>query len=267
MKKNDTKAGKNAAQDIQAKRQKEDRIFNRMLIWLAVAVATEIFFVIVNRFYVHARAGEINAMVAWHRALLILFFVGLALCAVCLLWGRKQRLEGGDSVLPYALCGGFLVLALGSIAIRLSHTNAVLILGIIPGLAILAVIFYLYQKEFFPCALVSALGILTLLMFRISDGAGKRYLLCLGVTLIVAGVCLLLMLVLRKNGGVLPRQGEDRRLLSENAFYAPYFITVVLVLAACLCPLAMGGAAAYYGIWVLGAWIFILAVYFTSKLM
>ena len=44
-------------------------------------------------------------------------------------------------------------------------------------------------------------------------------------------------------------------------------ITVVVALLITLCPLALGGAAAYYGIWALGAWVFILAVYFTSKLM
>ena len=37
--------------------------------------------------------------------------------------------------------------------------------------------------------------------------------------------------------------------------------------ALTLNALALGGAAAYYGIWALGAWVFILAVYFTSKLM
>ena len=39
--------------------------------------------------------------------------------------------------------------------------------------------------------------------------------------------------------------------------------TAVLLLA----PLALGTAMAYYGIWAMAAWLFILAVYFTSKLM
>ena len=40
-------------------------------------------------------------------------------------------------------------------------------------------------------------------------------------------------------------------------------ITAVLLLA----PLALGTAVAYYAIWVMAAWLFILAVYFTAKLM
>ena len=267
MKKYDSKAGKSLPQDLQARRQMEDRIFNRLLVWLAVAAVAEIFFVIVNRFYVHARAGEINAMVAWHNVLFALLFVGLALFVICLLWGRSKRAKGIDTILPYAMAGGFLVLGLGSIAIRLDHNASHLVLGVIPGLAILVIIFYLYQKEFFPCALVSALGILALIMYRISGEAGKEYILGLALTLIVAGVCLLMMLTLKKNEGVMTLKGKPVQVLSGEANYVPYFITVVVALLITLCPLALGGAAAYYGIWALGAWVFILAVYFTSKLM
>ena len=267
MKKFDSKADKNALQDIQAKRQMEDRIFNRMLVWLAVAAVVEIYFVIVNRFYVHARAGEINAMVAWHSALLVLFAVGLVLFAVCVLWGRKKQASGHDTVLPFALGGGFLVMGLGSLAIRLSHSNSHLMLGVVPGLAVLAIIYYLYQKEFFPCALVSALGILALLLYRISGWAGKGYLLGVALTLVVAVASLALMLRLKKNEGVLTVKGRPQRVLSAEANYTPCFITIVVAAVIVLCPLAFGSAVAYYGIWALGAWVFILAVYFTSKLM
>lgn len=265
MKKYDTKAEK--TQDIQAKRQMEDRIFNRMLVWLAVAVLVEVYFVIVNRFYAHALAGEINTMVAWHSALPVLVVVGLVLFAACLLWGRKNRARGKDSVLPYALAGGFLVVGAGSLVVRLSHSYSHLMMGVVPGLAILVVIFYLYQKEFFPCALVSALGILTLLLYRISGWAGKGYLLSLVVTLVVAVAGLLVMMKLKKNQGVLTIGGKPVRLFFLGANYISYFITIAICAVIVLCPLVLGSAAAYYGIWALGAWVFILAVYFTSKLM
>ena len=40
-------------------------------------------------------------------------------------------------------------------------------------------------------------------------------------------------------------------------------VTAILLLA----PLALGAAVAYYAMWIMAAWLFILAVYFTSKLM
>ena len=261
------KAGKSVSHDLEEKRRMEDRIFNRMLVWLAVAVAVEIFFIFVNRFYVHAKAGEIDAMVAWHKALLFLFFAGVVLFMVFLAWGIKSKNQGEDRILPFALSGGFLVMGLGSLLVRMSHSSAHLILGIVPGLAVLLIIFYLYQKEYFPCALVSALGILTLLSFRLSGAAGKKYLLSLAVTIVVTAVCLAVMLKLKKNGGRIVWKGEQRELLPSGANYLPYFITAALTVVVCLCPLALGPAAAYYGIWILGAWVFILAVYFTSKLM
>ena len=267
MKKYDTKSDRNAAQDIQAKRQMEDRIFNRMLVWLLVAVVAEVYFVIVNRFYVHARAGEINAMVVWHSALLVLFALGLVLFAVCMLWGRKQQSSGRDSVLPFALGGGFLVAGVGSLAIRLSHSCSHLMLALVPVLAVLVIIFYLYQKEFFPCAVVSALGIVALLLYRSSGWAGKGYLLGVVLTLVAAVVGLVLMLRLKKNEGVLTVNDRPHRLISAEASYTPFFITIVVAAVVVLCPLVFGSAVAYYGIWALGAWVFILAVYFTSKLM
>lgn len=267
MKNNSINAGKNVSQDLEAKRRMEDRIFNRMLVWLAVALAVEIFFVLVNRFYIHARAGEIDSMVVWHKALLVLFFAGIVLFVFCLVWGRKNQARGKDLILPFALSGGFLVMGLGSLLIRMSHSSAHLILGIVPGLAILLIIFYLYQKEYFPCALVCGLGILTLICFRLSGPTGKKYLMCLAVTVIVAAVCLAVMLMLKKNGGRMTWKGERIELLPSGANYLPYFISAVLTVIVCLCPLALGAAAAYYGIWVLGVWVFILAVYFTSKLM
>lgn len=267
MKNNNTRVGKSVSQDLDAKRRMEDRIFNRMLVWLAVAVVVEIYFVLVNRFYVHARAGEIDAMVAWHKALLFLFFAGVVLFALCLVWGRRKWAQGKDLILPFAMSGGFLVAGLGSLLVRTSHSSSHLMLGIVPGLAILLIIFYLYQKEFFPCALVSGLGILTLLCFRLSGYSGKKYLLCLAASLVVTVVCLAVMLKLKQNGGKLTWRGEPLEVLSSGANYLPCFITAVLTVVLCLCPLALGAAAAYYGIWVLGAWVFILAVYFTSKLM
>ena len=267
MKNNSIKVGKSVSQDLESKRRMEDRIFNHMLVWLAVAVVVEIYFVLVNRFYVHARAGEIDSMLVWHKALLFLCFAGIVLFAVCLAWGRKKQAQGKDLILPFALSGGFLVMGLGSLLVRMSRSSSHLMLGIVPGLAVLLIIFYLYQKEYFPCTLVCGLGILTLLCFRLSAGAGKKYWLGLAVTIVVAAVCLAVMLKLKKNGGRLTWKGEQVELLPSGANYLPYFITAVLTVVICLCPLALGAAAAYYGIWVLGAWVFILAVYFTSKLM
>ncbi len=267
MKNNNIRAGKSVSQEMDAKRRMEDRIFNRMLVWLAVAVVAEIYFVVVNRFYVNAKTAEIDAMFTWHKVLPFLGCAGIILFLLCLMWGRKTLAQGKDVILPFAMSGGFLVMGLGSLLIRMSRATSHLMLGIVPGLAILLIIFYLYQKEYFPCALVSALGILTVICFRISGPTGKKYLLCLVATVVVTAVCLAVMLKLKQNGGRLTWKGEPVQMLASGANYLPFFITAVLTVVVCLCPLALGAAAAYYGIWVLGAWVFILAVYFTSKLM
>lgn len=268
MKKNDTRPGKNTPLDMQAKRQMEDRIFNKMLVWLAAAAVVEIFFVVVNRYYVHARAGEISGMVAWHTALLVLLFVGIALFAVFLLWGRKQRGEGKDVILPYVLAASCLVTGLCSFFLRLyGQEVSHLVLAAVPGLAVLALVFYLYQKEFFPCVLVGELGILALLVFRGAGYASTGFITCMLIAGVVMVALLAFALRLQKSDGTLTVRGEPVEIVDSGAAYSAYYLTVVVTALTLLLPMVLGSAIAYYGIWILGAWQFILAVYFTSKLM
>ena len=85
--------------------------------------------------------------------------------------------------------------------------------------------------------------------------------------MIVAVAGLVLAQKLKASGGVLRWKDKALTILQPNAAYLPYYLTVVLTVVVLLAPLALGAAAAYYAIWVIAAWLFILAVYFTSKLM
>ena len=67
--------------------------------------------------------------------------------------------------------------------------------------------------------------------------------------------------------GVITLGGRDYQLFQPETAYLAFFLTVVITAVLLLAPLALGTAMAYYGIWAMAAWLFILAVYFTSKLM
>ena len=62
-------------------------------------------------------------------------------------------------------------------------------------------------------------------------------------------------------------KGKEIALLQPGTAYPAYYLTTVISAVILLAPLALGAAVAYYAIWVMAAWLFILAVYFTSKLM
>lgn len=270
MKKNETKGVRTKSSEVRTKEQMEDRAFNRMLLWLAGTVLTEVVLLLVNRYYVHARVEELEHLATIHAILGFAPIVGVVLFAGFLYWGLQQKKKGDadrDGIIQIILAAAFLVMGFGAYGMRLYGASAApLILGIVPGLGVLMLVFYLYQKEFFGCAFVGGLGILGLWVFR-TTGAGSHYYLYLALALVIIVAGLALALKLKKANGELTIRGKKVTMLQPGAVYPTYYITAAVTVVLLLAPLALGAAVAYYSIWVMAAWLFILAVYFTSKLM
>lgn len=271
MKKNETKGVRTKAADTRSqKEQMEDRAFNRMLLWLAGTVLTEVVLLLVNRYYVHARVDELEHLATLHTILGIAPIVGVVLFAGFLYWGLQQKKKGEenrDGIIQIILACAFLVMGVGAFGMRMyGVTAAPLILGIVPGLGVLMLVFYLYQKEFFGCAFVGGLGLLGLWIFR-ATGGGSHYYLYLVLALVITAAGLALALKLKKADGEITMKGKRVALLQPGAAYLAYYITAAVTVVLLVAPLALGAAVAYYSIWVMAAWLFILAVYFTSKLM
>ena len=213
---------------------------------------------------------ELEHLATIHTILGIAPIAGVVLFAGFLYWGLQQRKKGDahkDGIIQIILAAAFLVMGFGAYGMRLYGAAAApLILGIVPGLGVLMLVFYLYQKEFFGCAFVGGLGILGLRVYR-TIGGGAHYYLYLVLALVVVAAGLALALKLKKNDGVLEIRGKKVALLQPGAAYPTYYITTAVTAVLLIAPLTLGAAVAYYAIWVMAAWLFILAVYFTSKLM
>ena len=269
MKKNETKAGRNKPPEVRTREQLEDQAFNRMLLWLAAAAVVEVVMWLMNRYYIHTRVEELGALPALYTILGAGLIAGIVLFVLFLLWGFRirQKGEGKDGLLQFILSAVFLCIGVGGFLMRNYGTAAVpAVLGVVPGLAVLMLVFYLYQKEFFGCAIAGGLGILGLWLFR-ATGGGRTYYGYLVVALIIVAALAALALALKKKDGVLTIQGKDVTVLQSGAAYPAYYLTAVITAVLLLAPLALGTAVAYYAIWVMAAWLFILAVYFTAKLM
>ena len=271
MKKNETQKARTKVSEVRSqKEQMEDRAFNRMLLWLAGTVLTEVVLLLVNRYYIHARVEELDNIATLYTILGIAPIAGVVLFAGFLYWGLQQRKKGDekrDGIIQIILACAFLVMGVGAFGMRLyGASGAPLILGIVPGLGVLMLVFYLYQKEFFACAFAGGLGILGLWVFR-TIGGGTHYYLYLVLALVVIAVALALALKLKKTDGVMEIRGKKVAVLQPGAAYITYFVTAAITAVLLIAPLALGAAVAYYAIWVMAAWLFILAVYFTSKLM
>ena len=253
--------------EVRERERQEDIVFNKMLQWLVAAVIAEAVMLLLNRFYIHARVSELGAVPALSKLLLVFPVIGIVAFVLCLFWRKSVRNNGksgdiqlmtGGTLLCIGVCG-FLLRMFGS-------TGSSVVLAITPVLAVLILIYYLYQKEFFGCAILGALSILGLWVYRVA-GNSSTYFLCLILTVVVAAVGVALSLKLKKTDGVLTVKGRELALLTPDASYMAFYISAVVALVLLLCPLALGAAVAYYSIWAIIAGLFILAVYFTSKLM
>ena len=194
---------------------------------------------------------------------------GAVLFVLFLVWAVKVRNgdSGKDGTLQAAVACGFLCMGIGGLLMRnLETTAAPMVLAVVPGLGVLMMVFYLYQKEFFGCAVIGGMGLLGFWVYR-TFLSGAVYYGYLALTLVIAAVWVALALKLKQKDGVWTIRGKEIVVLQPGAAYLPYYLTAAVTAILLFAPLALGAAVAYYAMWIMAAWLFILAVYFTSKLM
>lgn len=256
-----------AVSDFKTKEQQENQAFQHMLLWLAAAAIVEVVVLLLNRFYLNMRVDELSVALTMNHMLAWFLPGGIVLFAVFLFWGiqvhrKRPDKTGIGQILAAAM---FLCIGICGFLMReFGRGSGAVLLAIIPGLAVLMMIYYLYHKEFFGCGIVGALGILGLWIVR-NGGSVYRSYLIFALIVMLAGMAL--ALVLKRGDGALTIRGKRVALLLPGAAYMTFFVTCILTAVLLLIPLFLGAAAAYYSIWVLAAWLFILAVYFTARLM
>ena len=185
----------------QAQRAKqEDEILNKVLWWIVGSVILEMLLLLLNKVYVNYTVEQIEFAYSLRGVFQVLAIV-LPICFVVMLaiWlvsrksGKLTRLTGGLTLV-------MLVLAVCAVVVRIFDNSGVKFLYVaVPAVAVLALIYYLYQREFFFAAVLSALGLLGIKMLPRINGAslvGYGYAVVLAVILIAAVV---LFYVLQKN--------------------------------------------------------------------
>ena len=251
----------------QAQRAKqEDEILNKVLWWIVGSVILEALLLFLNKVYVNYTVEQIELALALRDVFKVLA-IALPICFVVLLvlWlaarkaGKLVRLTGG-----LALAG--LLLAVCAVVVRIFDNSGVRFLyTAVPAVAVLALIYYLYQREFFFSAALSALGLLGV---KLVPRTGMSLVLSYGYAVALAVIvvaALVLFRMLQKNEGKLTVKGALVQVLPKNANYALMYVTCVLVAAVVAAAAVLGGLAVLYG--VLVAWLLILAVYYTVRLM
>ena len=248
------------------RRRQEDKAFNRGLLWVGGAIVLELLMLLVNRYYIHFYVSEVTQATIALNTLTWVRIGGLVAGVLCLVWAAVQFWKGGKFGLPTVLalvCGALVICA--HVSLTFQEPGVQMLFLLVPAWAGLALVYYLYQREFFLAASASGLTILGLWFVRYRDGAFglEAGLVLAGLVVILAGT-----LWLKRGGGVVRRSGgQEVRVLSKNANYWPAVISCLAGLAVMAVSLAVGASAAYYLIFVMIAWLFGLLVYYTVKLM
>ena len=252
-------------QQIQRAKQ-EDAILTKVLWWIVGAVVLEALLLLLNQVYSHYTPAQIPLALALRHV-----FTGLAIalpiCFVLLLiWAVKARKSGKHAGLSAALAIIALALAACAVVIRVFDESGIRLLYVaVPAVAVLALIYYLYQREFFFAAVLSALGILgvKVVPYRVSfPEIAYTYAIVLGVILVGAVV---VFSVMQTAGGKLKLGGKWVEILPKSANYVLLYATCAVAAVVVIAALVLGALTLLYG--VLVAWLLILAVYYTVRLM
>ena len=252
-------------QQMQRERQ-EDVVLNKVLWWIVGAVVLEFLLLLLNRFYSYYTPDGIALAQALRTVFTVLGIV-LPLCFLALLaWYRSARRSGKGTRLSGALTLIALALAVCAVVIAVFRASGIQFLYIaVPAVAVLALIYYLYQHEFFLIAVLSALGILAV---HLVPRAGLSALIAYGYAVALAVILAAALLFSRKlqtSGGILNLGGKELRLFPKNANYAMLYVTCIVVAAVLVAALLLGSLPVLYGVMV--AWLLIMAVYYTVRLM
>ena len=178
-------------QQMQRERQ-EDVVLNKVLWWIVGAVVLEFLLLLLNRFYSYYTPDGIALAQALRTVFTVLGIV-LPLCFLALLaWYRSARRSGKGTRLSGALTLIALALAVCAVVIAVFRASGIQFLYIaVPAVAVLALIYYLYQREFFFAAVLSALGLLGVKVVPYHFGfpaIAYGYAVVLGVALVGAVV-------------------------------------------------------------------------------
>ncbi len=245
-------------------KNQEDVIFNRMLLWLAGAVAVELLILLVRQVYVNMIFGGVVAygLMVFFRVFVI---AGAVLTVGAAVWTVLSARARKPVILPAALTAGLALLWVISALSYFMDDSGLKILVMLPAAgAVLILIFFLYQRPFFYNAVLTGGGMLAVWLYQQHYMKHPRLTLAcfIGGWLALAGAAGLAFLV-KKGDGML----GGLRVLPVESNYMMTWITCGITAAAMAAALILGVTMAHYLIFVLVGWLFAQAVFFTVKMM
>lgn len=246
------------------RQSEDDKVFNRMLLWLAGAVVVELLLFLLQKVFVEF-VFEASVAMAVGTFFEIYAIAGLIIAAGCAAWAVVGARGGKSLLLPVSIGAAALGLWVVAVVSRYIYPDGVRILMMFPAAAaVLIIIYFLYQRPFFYNAILTGGGLLTLWLHGKYYTNHPRFITaCVVGGIVVLAAVAAVAFQLRKNDGKLGRV----RILPPGSSYMMTWLTCGVTAAAMVVGLALGVSLSHYLLYVLVGWLFAQAVFFTVKMM
>ena len=227
-----------------------------MLIFVAVGVALWGFSRLANGM---DYASSYQSAIAATRVVLGIFAAGLAISLV-FVW--KKKFCGEYQVITPDLTAGICAAGLlGSALLLRNFTTAMQMLYVIlPVLAVLYLVYYAFQREFFLLCSASALSMFAMWNCGNAVGGIKRLLLALAIIALDLLVCYANM---KSENGLF----RGIRVREEGGCPKLPMVAYPVLAALVLVSLVLGAPVAFYLVYGTAALLFAAAIWFTVKLL
>ena len=245
---------------------KSDRNVNRAMILLMVGLIAEFYLLMVNNYFVKGAVGQVLTMMT---VLKVLGIAGAALFGAGLvLWFMRKKWTRFAPAAPWLLSIGFFFAVSSQLMLKIYPQGTTVMCVLVPVAMLLGIVFLLYPREFSLQALALTAAMMAMYLIHRGGGSDTWRGLVIGCSVFAALVITALAVAVSKagkNGGKLEKLG-DLRIVSVDGNYKLIYAVLAVCVAAIVIALFATGIA-YYGLWVLAVGTFLLAVYYTVKMM
>lgn len=255
-------ANKPNSKKREEKQRREQEALNRVFNIFLIGIAAECYLLLLYNKFVNGSGPE---MASFSYVVEYLGYAGVVVAMIGIVlavWKRRER--GGRAGLWLLGVGAFFAFT-SLVAMNIYPQGTTFLCVLIPILTVLGLVYCLFQREFFFNTVVLSGAIFTLWLCRRGLGTVNwNTKVTVGVIVVLVGLvaAAALLRVLQTKEG---KWGEIR-IFSANCDYRVIYGVLALTFVSLLLALALP-VTAYYTMWVLGALLFGLAVYYTTKLM
>ena len=219
-----------------------------------------------NNYYVKGGVGQVLTMMT---VLQVIDYIGCALFGAGLVvWLMRKKWTRFAPAAPWLLCIGFFFAVSSILMLKVYPQGTTMMCVIVPVVMLIGIVFLLYPREFS----VQAVGLTASLMamYLIHRGSGSDTWGGIVTGCSILAICVVAVLGVAvfkagKNDGKLKKLG-DLRIVSQDGDYKLIYAVLAVCALAIVAALAVSSIA-YYGLWVLAIGTFLLAVYYTVKMM